>query len=103
MSLEPAILDRFKQLVENPSAHSARSKQEVRMLGTVSYYAGHAGFGFVQPDGTEGRDQSIYVGARTIQEAGLARLSVGDRVEFSVRESRHKAGKSEAFDIKIAA
>jgi cold shock CspA family protein len=91
------------RVLESTATTSHTPRKTPTMLGTVSYYAGHAGFGFVQPDGTEGRDQTIYVGARTINEAGLARLTVGDRLEFSVRGSRHKPGKSEAFDIKIAA
>lgn len=50
--------------------------------GTVKFYNGEKGFGFVSPD-NGGKD--VFVGNRVIERAGLPMLEAGQRVRLTIR------------------
>lgn len=51
--------------------------------GTVKFYNGQKGFGFIQPDGG-GRD--LFVHATALERAGLHCLNEGQKVSFDTQE-----------------
>ena len=57
--------------------------------GTVKFYNGQKGFGFIQPD-DGGKD--VFVHATALQRAGLSALSEGQKVSFDTAEDR-RTGK----------
>ena len=55
-----------------------------RMVGTVKWFNGQKGYGFITPDG--GSDD-VFVHFSAIQGEGFRNLNEGERVEFSVESS----------------
>lgn len=65
-------------------------------IGTVKWFNAQKGYGFIQPsDG--GKDVFVHVSA--VERAGLAGLSEGQKVSFTVVNDR---GKPAASDLKLA-
>jgi cold shock protein len=63
--------------------------------GTVKWFNGQKGYGFIQPaDG--GKDIFVHISA--VERAGLSSLNEGQTVEFEVVENR---GKSSAENLKV--
>jgi CspA family cold shock protein len=62
--------------------------------GTVKWFNGTKGFGFIQPD-DGGKDVFVHISA--VEKAGLRGLDDGQKVEFRVEEER---GKLAAVDLK---
>jgi cold shock protein len=56
-----------------------------RKLGTVKWFSGAKGYGFIAPDGG-GAD--VFVHFSAIEAAGFRTLEEGDRVEFSVEQGQ---------------
>ncbi len=56
-----------------------------RMTGTVKWFNGSKGYGFIAPD-NGGED--VFVHYSAIQAAGYRNLDEGDRVEFSVEDGK---------------
>ncbi len=56
-----------------------------RITGTVKWFNGSKGYGFIAPD-NGGED--VFVHYSAIQSAGYRNLEEGDRVEFSVEEGK---------------
>jgi CspA family cold shock protein len=54
-----------------------------RITGTVKWFNGQKGYGFIAPDG-EGED--VFVHHSAIQAEGFRNLDEGDRVEFAVEQ-----------------
>ncbi|KAL9144707.1 hypothetical protein ABFS82_14G313400 [Erythranthe guttata] len=69
-----------------------------RLIGTVKWFSGQKGFGFVSPD--EGGDD-LFVHQTEIQSEGFRTLREGQRVEFKV-DSRED-GRSKAVEVVILA
>ena len=66
--------------------------------GTVKFYNGQKGFGFIQPDGG-GKD--VFVHASALERAGLHNLNEGQKVSFDTQEDR-KTGKIAVGNIEAA-
>ncbi|MFY9639737.1 MAG: cold-shock protein [Rhodomicrobium sp.] len=57
--------------------------------GTVKFYNGQKGFGFIQPD-NGGKD--VFVHATALERAGIRNLVEGQKVSFDTEEDR-RTGK----------
>jgi CspA family cold shock protein len=65
--------------------------------GTVKWFNGQKGFGFIQPD-DGGKDVFVHISA--VERAGLSHLNEGQKVSFEVRTDR-KSGKTAAEDLRV--
>ena len=63
--------------------------------GTVKWFNGRKGFGFIVPD--EG-ESDIFVHITAVQEAGMESLDEGQKVEYELKEGPN--GKTVAADLK---
>ncbi|KAG8378304.1 hypothetical protein BUALT_Bualt08G0123500 [Buddleja alternifolia] len=72
--------------------------QARRLTGTVQWFSGQKGFGFIGPDG--GGDD-LFVHQTEIQSEGFRTLREGQSVEFNVDNSED--GRSKAVDVVILA
>jgi CspA family cold shock protein len=64
--------------------------------GTVKWFNGQKGFGFIQPD--EG-SQDVFVHISAVERAGMSSLNEGQKVSFDVVADR-KTGKSAAENLR---
>ena len=63
--------------------------------GTVKWFNPSKGFGFIEPD-NGGKDVFVHISA--VEQAGIDRLSDGQKISYEIVESR---GKEAAGDIKL--
>ena len=63
--------------------------------GTVKWFNTTKGYGFIQPD-DGGNDVFVHITA--VQQAGLAGLDDGQKVEYELESQR---GKTSAVDLKL--
>jgi cold shock protein len=66
--------------------------------GTVKFYNGQKGFGFIQPD-DGGKD--VFVHATALERAGMRSLNEGQKVTFDTEEDR-RTGKIAVGNIQAA-
>jgi len=66
--------------------------------GTVKFYNGQKGFGFIQPD--EGSND-VFVHATALERAGISGLTEGQKVTFDT-EVDSRSGKTAVSTIAIA-
>ena len=64
--------------------------------GTVKWFNGQKGFGFIQPDDGS-RDVFVHISA--VERAGMQSLNEGQRVSFEVVADR-RTGKSSAENLQ---
>ncbi len=64
--------------------------------GTVKWFNGQKGFGFIQPD-DGGNDVFVHISA--VERAGMYGLNEGQKVSFDVVANR-KTGKSAAENLR---
>jgi cold shock protein len=64
--------------------------------GTVKWFNGQKGFGFIQPD-DGGNDVFVHISA--VERAGMSNLNEGQKVSFEVVANR-KTGKSSAENLR---
>lgn len=75
------------------------SKRHIDMnTGTVKFYNGQKGFGFIQPD-DGGKD--VFVHATALERAGIRSLNEGQKVSFDTQEDR-RTGKIAVNNIQAA-
>ena len=60
--------------------------------GTVKWFNGQKGFGFIQPD-DGGKDVFVHISA--VERAGMSNLNEGQKISYEVVPDR-KTGKSSA-------
>jgi CspA family cold shock protein len=65
-------------------------------IGTVKFFDGSRGFGFIQPESGE---KDVFVHISAVQNAGLETLTEGQRVSYDVVTER---GKLAASNLKAA-
>ena len=68
------------------------------MNGTVKFFNGAKGFGFIQPD-DGGID--VFIHASALEAAGIRSLNEGDRVSFVLEDDRKGRGKQAGQVKKI--
>jgi CspA family cold shock protein len=66
-------------------------------VGTVKFYNGQKGYGFIQPD-DGGKD--VFVHASALERAGIRGLMEGQKVSFDVEEDR-RSGKVSAGNLRL--
>jgi CspA family cold shock protein len=71
-------------------------EEMIMSVGTVKFFNTSKGFGFIRPDDGS---KDVYVHVSTIEKAGLAVLSEGQKV-FSF-EVANTTGKDAAVDLKL--
>ncbi len=64
--------------------------------GTVKFYNGQKGYGFIQPD-NGGKD--VFVHASALERAGIRNLMEGQKVSFDIEEDR-RSGKTSASNLR---
>ena len=64
--------------------------------GTVKFYNGQKGFGFIQP---EDGSKDVFVHISAIERAGMGSLAEGQRISYEVITER---GKLAASNLKAA-
>jgi CspA family cold shock protein len=65
--------------------------------GTVKFFNGQKGFGFIQPDGG-GSDVFVHVTA--LERAGISNLVEGQKVEYETQPDR-RTGKAAVSNIRL--
>jgi CspA family cold shock protein len=64
--------------------------------GTVKWFNGQKGFGFIQPD-DGGKDVFVHISA--VERAGMNNLNEGQKIEYEVVADR-RTGKSSADNLR---
>ena len=64
--------------------------------GTVKWFNGQKGFGFIQPD-DGGNDVFVHISA--VEQAGLSNLQENQKVSFETETGRN--GKTAAVNLKL--
>ena len=66
--------------------------------GTVKWYSGQRGYGFIQPAGG-GKD--VFVHATALEQSGIGGLSDGQKITYELRTDP-RTGKTSATNVKLA-
>jgi CspA family cold shock protein len=66
--------------------------------GTVKWFNGQKGFGFIQPDDGS---KDVFVHISAVERAGLTGLAEGQKISYEVVEDRRR-GKSSAENLRAA-
>ncbi|GJD47434.1 Cold shock protein CspA [Methylobacterium crusticola] len=66
--------------------------------GTVKWFNGQKGFGFIQPD-DGGKDVFVHISA--VERAGLQSLAEGQKVSYEMETDR-RSGKQSAGNLRSA-
>ena len=64
--------------------------------GTVKWFNGQKGFGFIQPDDGS---KDVFVHISAVERAGMQNLNEGQKIAFDVVADR-KTGKSSADNLR---
>lgn len=67
-------------------------------MGTVKWFDGTKGYGFIQPD-DGGRDVFVHISA--VEQAGLRGLNEGQKLSYEVQADR-RTGKASATMLQVA-
>jgi CspA family cold shock protein len=68
------------------------------MKGTVKWFNGQKGFGFIEPDDGS---KDVFVHISAVERAGMQSLNEGQKVSFEVVADR-RSGKSSADNLRAA-
>jgi len=78
--------------------YTQREGSSMRINGTVKFFNGAKGFGFISPaDGSK----DVFVHATALERAGIRSLNEGDKVSFVLEDDRKGRGK-QAAQIELA-
>ncbi|MET0539749.1 MAG: cold-shock protein [Xanthobacteraceae bacterium] len=66
--------------------------------GTVKWFNGQKGYGFIQPDDGS---KDVFVHISAVERAGMYNLNEGQKISFEVVADR-KTGKSSADNLQAA-
>ena len=65
--------------------------------GTVKWFNLTKGYGFIQPQGGDGRDVFVHISA--VERAGLSTLNEGQQIEYEIKENRRSCRRGEAAQV----
>jgi cold shock protein len=83
-------------VVDTHRVNTRNPKDELMTEGTVKWFNGQKGFGFIQPsDG--GKDVFVHISA--VERAGLSGLAEGQKISFELVTDR-KNGKTSAGNLR---
>ncbi|MBV8970890.1 MAG: cold-shock protein [Sphingomonadaceae bacterium] len=66
-------------------------------VGTVKFFNGVKGYGFIAPDGAS---KDVFVHISAVERAGLGGLNEGQKVSFDVENDRQ--GRASAVNLALA-
>ena len=66
--------------------------------GTVKWFNGDKGYGFIQPD-SGGQDVFVHISA--VEQAGMRGLNEGQKLDYEVLSDK-RSGKASAGNLKAA-
>jgi CspA family cold shock protein len=64
--------------------------------GTVKWFNGQKGFGFIEP---ENGDKDVFVHISAVERAGMSSLNEGQKISFDIVADR-RSGKSAAENLR---
>ena len=67
-------------------------------IGTVKFFNGQKGFGFIQPDDGS---KDVFVHISAVERAGMSGLAEGQKVSYEI-VANSKTGKSSAENLTAA-
>jgi CspA family cold shock protein len=80
------------------SERTAEQRGDPHMtIGTVKWFNGQKGFGFIQPDDGS---KDVFVHISAVERSGLGQLNEGQKVSFDLE--RGQQGKTSAVNLKAA-
>jgi CspA family cold shock protein len=80
------------------NGHARDALEQNMPTGTVKWFNGTKGFGFIQPnDG----GQDVFVHISAVERAGLTGLAEGQKVNFEIKADKMR-GKSSAENLSLA-
>ena len=99
---EAALFQRHRQLnlerVIDVDYARMRFGEEKMPTGTVKWFNGQKGFGFIAPnDG----GQDVFVHISAVERAGLSGLAEGQKVSFELKTDKMR-GKTSAENLQLA-
>jgi CspA family cold shock protein len=65
--------------------------------GTVKWFDGQKGYGFIQPDQGGGRDVFVHISA--VEQSGLSGLKEGQKVQYE-EKTDSRSGKTSAANLQ---
>ncbi len=68
------------------------------IAGTVKFYNGQRGYGFIQPDDGS---KDVFVHATALERAGISSLNEGQKVSFET-ETDPRSGKIAVSKLEVA-
>jgi CspA family cold shock protein len=71
-------------------------KELVMSQGTVKWFNGQKGFGFIQPDDGS---KDVFVHVSAVERAGMHSLNEGQKISYDIVADR-KSGKSSADNLR---
>jgi cold shock protein len=71
-------------------------KGSVMSLGTVKWFNGQKGFGFIQPDDGS---KDVFVHVSAVERAGMHSLNEGQKIAYDIVSDR-RSGKSSADNLR---
>ena len=78
-------------------ADASLKREKIMATGTVKWFNGQKGFGFIQPD-DGGNDVFVHISA--VERAGLHGLTEGQKVSFEIKVDPRR-GKSSAENLQV--
>jgi len=78
--------------------HTCDTVDTTMSIGTVKWFNGQKGFGFIQPD-DGGKDVFVHISA--VERSGLQSLSEGQKVSYELETDR-RSGKQSAGNLRAA-
>ena len=64
--------------------------------GTVKWFNGQKGFGFIQPDGG---GQDVFVHISAVERAGMSNLNEGQKLSYELTQDK-RSGKTSADQLR---